>query len=135
VDRVQVPWSKLQEQNQLFPVQMLKTNIECKMAEIISSEELPQKLNYTEWSHVIRKSDFLGHLRLHLETSAKRALREARRNNKKPEGRPTETWLKNVQRQLDMDFGLTLEAAETTAHNRTTEGSGAWGLSLSVQAI
>jgi len=58
-------------------VQTLKTNIECKVAKIISKEELQQKLNYTGWNHVIKKRmNFLEHLlRLYPETSAERSNR------------------------------------------------------------
>ena len=65
-----------------------------------------------------KRMNFLRHLRLHPETSAKKP-REARRNNKKPKGRPKETRLKNVQTQRDMDFKLTSEATETIAQDRT----------------
>ena len=88
--------------NQLFPAQILKINIECKVANIISNVELQQKLNYPEWSHVIKKertsSDiFLGLIR----NRCKKAVRDKQgENNKKPKGRPKQTWLRNVQKQL-----------------------------------
>jgi len=90
------------------------------MSEVISKEGLQQKLNYTEWSHVIKREwnswdIFLDYSETSTKKSRKRSKAKITRNQREDQKR--HGW--GTYKQLDMDFGLTLEAAETIAHDRT----------------
>ena len=62
-----------------------------------------ERTNQTPWSIKIKKRalNCLGHLlRLHETTPARRALAEGIKKIKRPQGRPTETWIKMIGNYL-----------------------------------
>ena len=69
----------------------------------ISNEKLYKITKTTRWSIKIRRRrlNLMGHiLRLHDDTPAKKALKEATITQPKPRGRPLTTWTRNIMKDL-----------------------------------
>ena len=81
----------------------LRKIIKITWEDKISNKELYEKVKEDPWSEKIkrRRLTWLGHLcRLPEETPARKALQEAMRKTRRPQGRPTTTWIANIEKEL-----------------------------------
>ena len=88
----------------VFQRNILRKILDIKWPKKISSEKLYETTKITNWSKTIKKRrlQWYGHLlRLPEETTAKAALREARKYAPKPRGGQKLTWLKLVDKDLE----------------------------------
>ena len=88
----------------VFQRNTLRKIINIRWPNKIRNEDLYEKCGVKEWSKIVkeRRLRWYGHLlRLANHTPAKRALKEARREVKKPKGGQKLTWLKLIDRDLE----------------------------------
>ncbi len=88
----------------MFQRTILRRILKIRWPEKISNDELYERTKSQKWSKVIkaRRLHWFGHLmRLHEETPAKRAYKEATRPCLKPQGRQKTTWLDVVYKDLE----------------------------------
>ena len=104
-------WTVTQDlEDQIYVLQrnFLRRILGIKWPEKISNTELYTRTQVAKWSQVIlkRRLRWYGHIqRLADNTPARQALKEELRPVKKPQGRPTTTWLKLVRNNL-IDAGI-----------------------------
>jgi hypothetical protein len=94
---------KMETQIDTFQRNILRKMLNIKWPHKISNEELYTRTNEKEWSAKIRlrRLKWLGHLmRLPEESPARLALQEALEKDKKPQGRPTLTWISMINKEL-----------------------------------
>ena len=96
--------------------------LKVKYPEVITNKELYEITKVEPWSRVIgrRRLCWFGHVsRLDEETPAKIALRYALQDYQKKPGRPKQTWLKVVEKQLrEINIVIPLEEALEQAQDR-----------------
>lgn len=88
-----------------FHRKLLRRVIDIRLSRIISSVDLYAKVNTEKWSKTIqrRRLNWLGHMmRLDEQTPVRLSLTEALSNVHRKVGRPTLTWLKLIQKDLDL---------------------------------
>ncbi len=94
----------LENQVDVFQRNTSRKIINIRWPDKIRNEHLYEKCGVKEWSKIVkeRRLKWYGHLlRLPDNISAKRALKEARREVKKPKGGLKLTWLKLVDRDIE----------------------------------
>ena len=87
----------------VFQRKLLRRLLKMHYPYKISNEDLYERTNEKSWHSKIeaRRLRLLGHLlRLDEETTARKALTESMRKVKRPQGRPKETWLSMIEKQL-----------------------------------
>ena len=87
-----------------------------------TTEELYTKTNQIPWSMKIQKRrlSFFGHVcRLPEDTPVKIALKEAKRETKKPRGRPRTTFLKQIEKELSNKNINNIDDAINLAQDRS----------------
>ncbi len=98
-------WTKsLENTVNVFQRKTLRKILKIRWPDKIRNEDLYEKCGVKEWTKIIKewRLRWYGHLlRQPNNTWAKRALREARREVKKPKGGQKLTWLKLVDRDLE----------------------------------
>ena len=91
---------------------MLRRVINICWPKVISNERLHEKTETMEWGDIIRKRrlDWLGHLmRLDKKTPVRLALYESLRPVQRKRGRPCQTWIKIIEKDLALvDIKLNL---------------------------
>jgi hypothetical protein len=95
-----------------FQRRQLRYALNIHWPKIISNEELIKRCKIRSWSSTIlqRRLSWLGHLmRLPPDTPARRALQEALTPAKRPQGRPSATWLSIIKKDLEDAEILTKE--------------------------
>ena len=113
-----------------FHRRQLRYAINIQWPKKISNEDLYKKAKIIPWSKIIlrRRLSWLGHLiRLPTETPARLALEETLKPSKKCRGRPPNTWLSMIKKDLielniltksDTEDNVFIEKVETLATNR-----------------
>ena len=88
-----------------FHRKLLRRVIDIRWPRIISNVDLYAKVNTEKWSKTIqrRRLNWLGHMmRLDEQTPVRLSLTEALSDVHRKVGRPTLTWLKLIQKDLDL---------------------------------
>ena len=99
---------ELEVQIDVLQINFLRRILGIKWPETISNTEIYTRTQVAKWSQVVlkRRLRWYGHIqRLYDNTPARQALKEALHPVKKPQGRPTTTWLKLVSNNL-IDTGI-----------------------------
>ena len=94
---------KAEHKIDVFQRSLLRRMMKLSWQDKVTNEELYQRTNQTRWSNVIRtrRMAWFGHLlRLPEKTPAKMSLAEIGRRVKRPQGRPKQTWIRMIQKQL-----------------------------------
>ena len=111
--------SNLKDRIDAFQRRLIRRVINIKYPKKISTEELNKKMKYEKWSDKIeaRRLRMWGHMvRLPEDTPVQKAMAEAERIVKKPTGRPTQTWLGVMKKQIE-ELGLSWEEAKEAAQD------------------
>ena len=111
---------KIEEKIDVFQRSLLRKLMGVRWPKKLSNIQLYEVTKCEKWSMKIKRRRFkwLGHLlRLLDETPAKCALCEFLRPARKPKGRPPNTWVGNIEKEL-REFGYTLRQAEELARDR-----------------
>ena len=105
-----------------FQRRLIRTNVLCvRWPQIVKNEEVYEKTSIKPWSKRIKKQrmTWLGHLhRMDESIPAKRAFQYAQQQFRAPRGRPRLTWKRMMEIQLEEDFGMTWEEAQSKSRNR-----------------
>lgn len=105
-----------------FQRRIIRSNVlNIKWPKTISNEQIKRKTNIKPWSKTIRtrRLRWFGHLiRLHEDTPARKALEQALKLTKLPQGRPKTTWLQNMKKQLKEELNMSWQEACNTAKDR-----------------
>ena len=87
----------------------------------VSNENVYKLTKVKPWSIKIRKqkATWFGHLiRMHPDTPARKALKFAKQEYQRPQGKPKTTWIKSYEKILMEDMKLTWSEAEEKALDR-----------------
>ena len=112
-----------------FQRRLLRRAIHIRYPKKISTQELKKRLKYEDWDLRIdaRRLRMWGHMvRLQPDTPVQQAMLEARRQVKRPQGHPPNTWIKTMETQL-LSIVFTWEEAVEKAQYRDKWRFIAWG--------
>ena len=104
---------KINNQIDVIHRKFLRRILNVRWPKTISNVELYRTVDRESWSLVVRRKAFswLGHLlRLDPQTPARRALCEAIKVVKKPEGRPKSTWVSMIRKSISDNYKINVDS-------------------------
>ena len=111
-----------ENQTDSFQRKMLRINVlNVTWPKKVSNENVYKLTKVKPWSIKIRKqkATWFGHLiRMHPDTPARKALKFAKQEYQRPQGKPKTTWIKSYEKILMEDMKLTWSEAEEKALDR-----------------